>query len=120
MEAPFSALALAEVSSMQSKVTFVLSMVSQLASRVGFPPGVINVVTTGAHTKDVGKEICENHDVRKISFTGSTAVGKTLYAQSASTMKKMSLELGGNAPFVVFDDADIDQAIAGEPCQFLS
>ena len=61
---------------------------SQLASRAGIPDGVINIVTTSVHTKDIGRELCENPTVRKVSFTGSTAVAKALYAQSASTMKK--------------------------------
>ncbi|KZW04174.1 succinic semialdehyde dehydrogenase [Exidia glandulosa HHB12029] len=102
LETPFSALALAE-----------------LATRAGVPDGVINVVPTSVHTKEIGQEICENSAVRKVSFTGSTAVAKTLYAQSASTMKKISFEAGGNAPFIVFDDADVEQAVTGAiACKF--
>ena len=83
-----------------------------LAAKAGFPPGVYNTVTSKAST-EIGKELCENPKVRKLSFTGSTAVGKTLMAQCAPTLKKLSLELGGNAPFIVFEDADIDAAVKG-------
>ena len=83
-----------------------------LAEEAGFPPGVINVITTN-QPSEVGKELTSNPMVRKISFTGSTEIGKLLMRQSASTVKKVSLELGGNAPFIVFDDADIDQAVEG-------
>lgn len=82
-----------------------------LAEMAGFPAGVINVITGDA--KSIGKEFTTNPLVRKISFTGSTQVGKLLMAQSASTIKKVSLELGGNAPFIVFDDADLDSAVKG-------
>ena len=91
---PYSALALCE-----------------LAERAGIPKGVLNVVT-GA-SGPIGKELTSNPIVRKFTFTGSTEVGKQLMAQCASTVKKVSLELGGNAPFIVFDDADIDAAIEG-------
>lgn len=94
---PLSALALAE-----------------LAHRAGVPPGVFNVVTAHArHAAEIGMELCTNPTVRKVSFTGSTEVGRILFRQSASTVKKLSLELGGNAPFIVFDDADIDAAVEG-------
>ena len=83
-----------------------------LAERAGIPVGVVNVVPTSEPT-GVGGELVTNPTVRKISFTGSTAVGKTIMAQGAATMKKFSLELGGNAPFIVFDDADLDAAVAG-------
>ncbi|HEV7331555.1 MAG TPA: NAD-dependent succinate-semialdehyde dehydrogenase [Flavisolibacter sp.] len=83
-----------------------------LAEEAGFPPGVYNTVTS-SQSSEVGKELCENKKVRKLSFTGSTPVGKTLMAQCAPTLKKLSLELGGNAPFLVFDDADMDAAVAG-------
>ncbi|WOK05132.1 NAD-dependent succinate-semialdehyde dehydrogenase [Imperialibacter roseus] len=86
--------------------------ISHLAELAGFPPGVYNTVTTSDNS-EVGKELCENKKVRKLSFTGSTAVGKVLMSQSASTLKKLSLELGGNAAFIVFDDADIDEAVKG-------
>jgi succinate-semialdehyde dehydrogenase / glutarate-semialdehyde dehydrogenase len=94
-ETPLTALALAE-----------------LADRAGFPPGVLNVVTS-SDSAEVGKELCENPKVRKLSFTGSTEVGKILMRQSADTLKKLSLELGGNAPFIVFDDADLEAAVEG-------
>src|SRR6187401_2064077 len=93
-ETPFSALALAE-----------------LAERAGIPKGVFNVVTGSA--ADIGGELTSNPAVRKLSFTGSTEVGKLLMAQCATTVKKLSLELGGNAPFIVFDDADLDAAVEG-------
>lgn len=91
---PFSALALAE-----------------LAERAGFPKGVLNVITGGAQA--IGGELTGNPTVRKLSFTGSTEIGKVLMAQCAGTVKKVSLELGGNAPLIVFDDADLDRAVAG-------
>jgi succinate-semialdehyde dehydrogenase/glutarate-semialdehyde dehydrogenase len=93
-QTPFSALAMAE-----------------LARRAGIPDGVLNVVTGDAVA--IGGEFTGNAKVRKISFTGSTQVGKLLMAQSARTVKKVSLELGGNAPFIVLDDADLDAAVAG-------
>jgi succinate-semialdehyde dehydrogenase/glutarate-semialdehyde dehydrogenase len=82
-----------------------------LAERAGVPRGVLNVITGSATA--IGSELTSNPVVRKISFTGSTAVGKVLMAQSAGTVKKLSLELGGNAPFIVFDDADLDAAVDG-------
>jgi succinate-semialdehyde dehydrogenase/glutarate-semialdehyde dehydrogenase len=100
-ETPFCALALAK-----------------LAEQAGVPPGVINVVTS-RDPKAVGTELTTNPAVRKISFTGSTAVGKLLMRQGADTLKRVSLELGGNAPFIVFDDADLDAAVAGlMACKF--
>ena len=93
-QTPFSALALAE-----------------LGSRAGLPPGVFNVVTGDA--EQIGGELTSNPLVRKLSFTGSTAVGKKLIAACAGTVKKVSMELGGNAPFIVFDDADLDAAVQG-------
>ena len=93
-QTPFSALALAE-----------------LAVRAGIPAGVFNVVTGSA--KAIGGEICANPVVRKLSFTGSTEIGAELIAQCAPTVKKLSMELGGNAPFIVFDDADLDAAVTG-------
>lgn len=86
--------------------------IAALAEEAGFPPGVYNTVTS-LQSSDVGKELCENKKVRKLSFTGSTEVGKILMAQCAPTLKKLSLELGGNAPFIVFDDADLDAAVKG-------
>jgi succinate-semialdehyde dehydrogenase/glutarate-semialdehyde dehydrogenase len=91
---PYSALALAE-----------------LALRAGVPAGVLNVLTGGA--AEMSAEFATNPLVRKVTFTGSTEVGKQLVAQSAGQLKKLSLELGGNAPFIVFDDADLDAAVAG-------
>jgi succinate-semialdehyde dehydrogenase/glutarate-semialdehyde dehydrogenase len=83
-----------------------------LAEEAGFPPGVLNIITT-RQPAAVGQELTANPLVRKLSFTGSTEIGKLLMAQSAGTVKKLSLELGGNAPFIVFDDADLDAAVAG-------
>ena len=83
---------------------------AHLADEAGFPPGVLNIITT-MDAPQIGTEITTNKKVRKVSFTGSTAVGKKLLAQSAQTIKKVSLELGGNAPFIVFEDADIDVAV---------
>ncbi|GGY90237.1 NADP-dependent succinate-semialdehyde dehydrogenase [Pseudoduganella plicata] len=91
---PFSALALAV-----------------LAEQAGVPPGVFSVVT--GSPKEIGAEMCANPIVRKLTFTGSTAVGRILMQQCAPTIKKLSLELGGNAPFIVFDDADLDAAVEG-------
>jgi succinate-semialdehyde dehydrogenase / glutarate-semialdehyde dehydrogenase len=82
-----------------------------LAERAGVPAGVVSVVT--GDSKPIGAEITSNPIVRKLSFTGSTAVGKLLMQQSSTTLKKLSLELGGNAPFIVFDDADLEAAVAG-------
>ena len=93
-DTPFSALALAE-----------------LAERAGIPSGVINIVT--GNPVEIGGEMTSNPKVRKLSFTGSTPVGKVLMKQCADTVKKVSMELGGNAPFIVFDDADLDAAVAG-------
>jgi succinate-semialdehyde dehydrogenase/glutarate-semialdehyde dehydrogenase len=82
-----------------------------LAERAGVPAGVFNVLTGGA--RDIGGELTANPIVRKISFTGSTEIGRELMRQSSDTIKKLSLELGGNAPFLVFDDADVDAAVDG-------
>jgi succinate-semialdehyde dehydrogenase / glutarate-semialdehyde dehydrogenase len=84
---------------------------AELAERAGVPKGVLNVITGAA--SEIGAEMTSNPIVRKLTFTGSTAVGKKLMAQCAATMKKVSLELGGNAPFIVFDDADLDAAVQG-------
>ncbi len=84
----------------------------ELAKRAGFPDGVINIVTA-SHGAEIGGELTANPIVRKLSFTGSTQVGKLLMRQCSDTVKKVSLELGGNAPFIVFDDADLDAAVAG-------
>jgi succinate-semialdehyde dehydrogenase / glutarate-semialdehyde dehydrogenase len=85
---------------------------AELAARAGVPAGVFNVIT-GVDAAAIGAELTSNTLVRKLTFTGSTAVGKKLMAQCAPTLKKVSLELGGNAPFIVFDDADLDAAVAG-------
>ena len=95
-ETPLTALALAE-----------------LSHRAGIPAGVVNVVSALKNTAEVGEALTTSPIVRKVSFTGSTAVGMLLMKQSASTLKKLSFELGGNAPFIVFDDADVDAAVAG-------
>ncbi len=88
--------------------------VAELALRAGIPAGVINVITADAQQSiAVGKVLCASDVVRHLSFTGSTEVGRILMAQCAPTVKKLSLELGGNAPFIVFDDADIDSAVEG-------
>jgi succinate-semialdehyde dehydrogenase/glutarate-semialdehyde dehydrogenase len=88
--------------------------VAELAQRAGMPAGVLNVLTAdGANSIAIGKVICASDVVRHVSFTGSTEVGRILAAQCAPTIKKLSLELGGNAPFIVFDDADIDSAVEG-------
>jgi succinate-semialdehyde dehydrogenase / glutarate-semialdehyde dehydrogenase len=84
---------------------------AELAARAGIPKGVFNVITGDAPA--IGVELCANPKVRKLSFTGSTDVGRILMRQSADTIKKLSLELGGNAPFIVFDDADLDAAVEG-------
>jgi succinate-semialdehyde dehydrogenase/glutarate-semialdehyde dehydrogenase len=84
---------------------------AELASRAGVPAGVFSVLTGGS--TEIGGEMTANPLVRKVTFTGSTEVGKKLMAQSAGTLKKLSMELGGNAPFIVFDDADVDAAVAG-------
>ncbi|WP_184722160.1 NAD-dependent succinate-semialdehyde dehydrogenase [Caulobacter sp.] len=86
--------------------------IARLAVEAGVPAGVLNVVT-GKDSSAIGKALCEDGRVRKLSFTGSTPVGKILYEQCAGTMKKLSLELGGNAPFIVFDDADLEAAVDG-------
>ena len=82
-----------------------------LAERAGFPPGVVNVITGSARA--IGAELTSNPAVRKLTFTGSTEIGKELIRASAGTVKKVSMELGGNAPFIVFDDADLDAAVEG-------
>ncbi|MEQ1716290.1 MAG: NAD-dependent succinate-semialdehyde dehydrogenase, partial [Hyphomicrobium sp.] len=86
--------------------------IAKLAQDAGVPAGVFNVITT-EDAPAVGKVLCEDPRVRKLTFTGSTAVGKALYRQCADTVKKLTLELGGNAPLLVFDDANLEQAVAG-------
>jgi succinate-semialdehyde dehydrogenase/glutarate-semialdehyde dehydrogenase len=88
--------------------------VAELAQRAGMPAGVLNVITADAENSiEIGKVLCSSDVVRHLSFTGSTEVGRILARQSAGTVKKLSLELGGNAPFIVFDDADLDSAVEG-------
>ena len=88
--------------------------VAELAQRAGMPAGVLNIVTADSDNSiEIGKVLCDSDVVRHLSFTGSTEVGRILAAQCAPTIKKLSLELGGNAPFIVFDDADIDSAVEG-------
>lgn len=100
---------------------FTAAALAELSVRAGIPPGVINLVTASKNTPEVGQAITSSDVVRKVSFTGSTNVGKLLMKQSADTLKKLSLELGGNAPFIVFDDADIDAAVAAAiTCKFRS
>lgn len=95
-ETPFTSLALAE-----------------LSRRAGIPKGVVNVITALENTAEVGETLTTNPTVKKVSFTGSTNIGKLLMKQSSSTLKKLSFELGGNAPFIVFDDADLESAVNG-------
>ncbi|MCP4793552.1 MAG: NAD-dependent succinate-semialdehyde dehydrogenase [Actinomycetia bacterium] len=85
---------------------------AELADRAGLPPGVLNVIPA-TDSPAVGRELTTNPTIRKISFTGSTPIGKLLLGQAAGTVKKASMELGGNAPFIVFDDADVDSAVEG-------
>lgn len=86
--------------------------IAKLAEEAGLPLGLLSVITSSS-SSEIGAELCENEKVRKLSFTGSTEVGRKLMAQCAPQIKKLSLELGGNAPFIVFDDADIDAAVEG-------
>ncbi|KAF2258381.1 succinic semialdehyde dehydrogenase [Lojkania enalia] len=92
---------------------FTAAALAELAHRAGIPKGVINFVTALKNTPEVGETITSSKTVKKVSFTGSTGVGKLLMKQSADTLKKLSFELGGNAPFIVFDDADMETAVAG-------
>ena len=94
-----------------SQTPFSALAVAELAKAAGFPNGVFNIVTGSA--KEIGMELTKNPKIKKISFTGSTEVGKILMEQSASTVKKLSMELGGHAPFIVFEDANIDEAVTG-------
>ncbi|OJJ44609.1 hypothetical protein ASPZODRAFT_698498 [Penicilliopsis zonata CBS 506.65] len=93
---------------------FTANALAELARRAGIPKGVVNIVTASKNVAEVGEAITTHEDVRKVSFTGSTNVGRLLMKQAASTIKKVSWELGGNAPFIVFDDVDdLDAAVAG-------
>ena len=94
---------------------------AELGRRAGIPPGVFNIVTALKNTVQVGAKLTSSDIVKKVSFTGSRRVGKILMNQSADTLKKLSFELGGNAPFIVFDDADLDAAVDGAvACKFRS
>jgi succinate-semialdehyde dehydrogenase/glutarate-semialdehyde dehydrogenase len=89
-----------------------------LADRAGLPKGILSIIPS-SKSSEIGKEFCENHAVRKLSFTGSTEVGRILLRQAADQVMKCSMELGGNAPFIVFDDADLDAAVEGAiACKF--
>jgi succinate-semialdehyde dehydrogenase/glutarate-semialdehyde dehydrogenase len=104
-----------------SETPLTSAAIVELGNRVGIPPGVINIVTAHANTKEVGATFTTNPTVKKVSFTGSTSVGKVLMKQSSDTIKKLSFELGGNAPFIVFADADLNLAVAGAAaCKFRS
>ncbi|KAM3415676.1 hypothetical protein BST61_g9194 [Cercospora zeina] len=92
---------------------YTAAAIMELGHRAGIPAGVVNIVTSLANTPEVGEAITSSNIVRKVSFTGSTAVGKLLMKQSSDTLKKLSFELGGNAPFIVFDDADLETAVNG-------
>ena len=92
---------------------FTAAALAELAHRAGIPPGVVNIVTALENTAEVGETLTSSDDVKKVSFTGSTRVGKLLMKQSADTVKKLSFELGGNAPFIVFDDVDVETAVNG-------
>lgn len=92
---------------------FTAAALAELGHRAGIPKGVINFVTALKNTPEVGEVITSSKTVKKVSFTGSTGVGKLLMKQSSDTIKKLSFELGGNSPFIVFDDADLDTAVAG-------
>lgn len=87
--------------------------IAELGSRAGIPDGVVNFVTALNNTAEVGEALTSSRAVRKVSFTGSTPVGKLLMKQSSDTLKKLSFELGGNAPLIIFDDADIETAVNG-------
>ncbi|GIZ39426.1 hypothetical protein CKM354_000280900 [Cercospora kikuchii] len=92
---------------------YTAAAIMELGHRAGIPAGVVNIVTSLENTPEVGEAITSSNIVRKVSFTGSTAVGKLLMKQSSDTLKKLSFELGGNAPFIVFDDADLETAVNG-------
>lgn len=96
-----------------AETPFTSLAIAELAHRAGVPKGVVNFVTSHENTPELGELLTTSPIIKKVSFTGSTGVGKLLMKQSSSTLKKLSLELGGNAPFIVFDDADVDAAVAG-------
>lgn len=112
--APALATGCSVVAKTPSETPFTANAIAELGHRAGVPPGVVNVVSSNKHVADIGAQLTTHPAIRKVSFTGSTTVGKLLMKQSSSTLKKLSLELGGNAPFIVFDDVeDIDAAVAG-------
>ncbi|KAK2882422.1 hypothetical protein FQN49_000374 [Arthroderma sp. PD_2] len=112
--APALAAGCSVVAKSPGETPFTANAIAELATRAGIPKGVVNIVTALKNTPEVGLCLTTAPEIRKVSFTGSTGVGKLLMKQSASTMKKLSFELGGNAPFIVFDDvSSIDAAVTG-------
>ncbi|PGH14074.1 hypothetical protein AJ80_06078 [Polytolypa hystricis UAMH7299] len=112
--APALAAGCTVVAKSPSETPFTANAIAELGLRAGLPKGVVNIVTGLDNTPAIGKLLTTHPEIRKVSFTGSTNVGKLLMQQSSSTLKKLSFELGGNAPFIVFDDAiDLDAAVAG-------
>lgn len=110
---PALAAGCAVVAKTPPETPFTANAIIELACRAGIPPGVLNIITTERHVTKVGKLLTTHPTIRKVSFTGSTAVGKLLMEQASSTVKRVSWELGGNAPFIVFEDADVDAAVMG-------
>ncbi|ERF71679.1 Succinate-semialdehyde dehydrogenase [Endocarpon pusillum Z07020] len=111
---PALAAGCAVVAKSPGETPFTANALAELSRRAGIPPGVVNIITAHKNTAEVGETLTTSPIVKKVSFTGSTNVGKLLMKQSASSLKKLSFELGGNAPFIVFDDcADINAAVAG-------
>ncbi|HHY50515.1 MAG TPA: NAD-dependent succinate-semialdehyde dehydrogenase [Alphaproteobacteria bacterium] len=110
--APALAVGCAVVSKPAGETPLSALALARLAERAGLPGGLFSILPS-THASDLGKEFCANETVRKLSFTGSTEVGRILMAQAAPQIKRLSLELGGNAPFIVFDDADLDAAVEG-------
>lgn len=119
--APALAAGCTVVAKSPGETPFTAAALAMLAERAGIPKGVVNIVTSLENTAEVGETLTSSPTVRKISFTGSTNVGKLLMKQASSTLKKCSFELGGNAPFIVFDDADLEVAVNGAiACKFRS
>ncbi|KAI5310634.1 succinate semialdehyde dehydrogenase NADP+ linked, partial [Ascosphaera atra] len=112
--APALAAGCTVVAKSPAETPFTANAIAELAHRAGIPKGVVNFVTSHKHLAEIGELLTTHKDIRKVSFTGSTNVGRLLMKQSSSTLKKLSFELGGNAPFIVFDDVeDLDAAVAG-------
>ncbi|KAI5296401.1 succinate semialdehyde dehydrogenase NADP+ linked [Ascosphaera acerosa] len=112
--APALAAGCTVVAKSPAETPFTANAIAELARRAGVPKGVVNIVTSDKHLVEIGELLTTHPAIRKVSFTGSTNVGKLLMKQSSSTLKKLSFELGGNAPFIVFDDVeDLDAAVAG-------